>query len=219
MNDVSWELIIIIIIAGLILFAVLGIFIGTRISADKRRIRELESELSAARKDMETYRVKVNEHFKKTSELFTRMTDSYKAVYLHLAEGAQSLCTNDAAMLKPADSDFMKLPHTGDSKSEKPVQEQKEQAPEHHDILEPRAEAKPVAGPEHHDIREPQAEAKPDTVPEHQEQVRPGKKEAGGQAPEPSAEEQPAFKEKSDAESKKEQEISEPEAQPSTGAR
>lgn len=219
MNDVSWELIIVIIIAGLILFAALGIFIGTRISADKRRIRELEGELSAAQKDLETYRVKVNEHFKKTSELFTRMTDSYKAVYLHLAEGAQSLCTNDTAMLNPADSDFMKLPHTGEPEAGEPVHGQREQVSEHHDIREPQAEVKPDAVPEHHDIREPQAEAKPGAVPEHQGQVPAEKKEAGGQAPEPFAEEQAASEEKSDAEPKEKQEISESEAQPSTGAR
>lgn len=113
MTDVNWEMIIFIIIAGLVLFAGLGIFIGTRISADKKRIRELEGELSAAKKELETYRISVNDHFKKTSELFSRMTDSYKAVYLHLAEGARTLCTNDAALLKPAEGEFMKLGHAG----------------------------------------------------------------------------------------------------------
>jgi uncharacterized protein len=179
MNDVNWELIIFIIIVGLLLFAGFGIFIGTRISADKRRIRELESELSAARKDMETYRIKVNDHFKKTSELFTRMTASYKAVYLHLAEGAQSLCTNDAAMLKPADSDFLKLARAErgqEPETEKPVQGQG------------------VKVPEHRDTGAAQPGAKPGAAPKRQEQG----KAAAGQVSEPAAEEQPEPVEKSE---------------------
>ena len=94
MNDVSWEAIILIIIVSLIIFAVLGIYIGTRISSDKKRIRELEGELTDTKKELEGYRSKVNDHFKKTSELFTQMTSTYKAVYLHLAEGSHDLCTN-----------------------------------------------------------------------------------------------------------------------------
>ncbi|MDH3329210.1 MAG: YhcB family protein [Desulfobulbaceae bacterium] len=111
MADVNWELIILIIVVGLIVFAGMGIFIGTRISSDKRRIKELEGELVDARKDLEVYRSKVNSHFKKTSELFTQMTSSYKAVYLHLAEGSQELCTTDAALLNPSNGEFLKVSH------------------------------------------------------------------------------------------------------------
>jgi len=111
MAEVNWEVIILIIIVGLIIFAGMGIFIGTRISSDKRRIRELEDELAVAKKEMEAYRGKVNSHFKKTSELFTQMTSSYRAIYLHLAEGSQDLCTTDAALLKPANAEFLKVTH------------------------------------------------------------------------------------------------------------
>ena len=111
MDDVNWELIILIIIVALIAFAVLGIYIGTLISSDKRRIRELEGELSETRKELEGYRSKVNNHFKKTSELFTQMTSTYKAVYMHLAEGSQELCTTDAALLNPSNGEFLKVTH------------------------------------------------------------------------------------------------------------
>jgi uncharacterized membrane-anchored protein YhcB (DUF1043 family) len=107
----------------------MGIFIGTRISSDKRRIKELEGELVDARKDLEAYRSKVNSHFKKTSELFTQLTSSYKAVYLHLAEGSQELCTTDAALLNPSNGVFLKVSHaegmkekeTAEQTAEKPV--------------------------------------------------------------------------------------------------
>ena len=111
MNDISWEMIILIIIVALIVFAVLGIYIGTLISSDKKRIRELEGELADTREELEKYRLKVNNHFKKTSELFTEMTSTYKAVYLHLAEGSHDLCTTDAALLNPYNEEFLKVTH------------------------------------------------------------------------------------------------------------
>ena len=132
MNDVSWEMIILIIIVALIVFAVLGIYIGTRISSDKKRIRELEGELADTQKELEGYRLKVNDHFKKTSELFTEMTSTYKAVYLHLAEGSHELCTNDAALLNPTNEEFLKVAHEVKQKAaeEVPVQAVEKPLPE-----------------------------------------------------------------------------------------
>lgn len=111
MAEVNWEWIILIIIVGLIFFAGMGIFVGTRISSDRRRIRELEDELTDTKRDLEAYRSRVNSHFKKTSELFSEMTDSYRAIYMHLAQGSQDLCTTDAALLKPANEEFLKVTH------------------------------------------------------------------------------------------------------------
>lgn len=211
MTEVNWEMIIFIIIAGLIIFAGLGIFIGTRISADKRRIRELESELSAARKDMETYRTRVNDHFKKTSELFTRMTDSYKAVYLHLAEGAQSLCTSDASLLKPSDSEFLKVGHAkggqvggpGESAGRQTVRapEQKAKAPGQGEKAPRQAGTRPgqpvekeqkhsVISPEQPGIKSDQSEVKTGGAPGGKEDLRPRDSEDAA-APGSAGKEQP----------------------------
>ena len=111
MTEVNPELVLVIIVVALIIFAGAGIFLGTRISSDKRRIKELEDELNDTKKDLDNYRGKVNSHFKKTSDLFSKMTDSYRAVYLHLAEGSQELCTSDAALLKPGNNEFLKVAH------------------------------------------------------------------------------------------------------------
>jgi len=204
MTELNLEMIIFIIIAGLIIFAGLGIFIGTRISADKRRIRELESELSAARKDMETYRTRVNDHFKKTSELFTRMTDSYKAVYMHLAEGAQSLCTSDAALLKPGDSEFLKVAHAKSGQVGGPdesagrqtvrASEQKAKAPEQGE----KAHGQPVEKEQKHSVISPkppgirsgQPEAKTGGAPGGKENLRPRDSEDAA-APGSTGKEQP----------------------------
>ena len=124
MNDTSWEMIILIIIVALIVFAVLGVYIGTYISSDKKRIRELEKELADTREELEGYRLKVNNHFKKTSQLFTELTSNYKAVYLHLAEGSHELCTTDAALLNPTNEEFLKVTHEVEQKAaeEAPIQ-------------------------------------------------------------------------------------------------
>ena len=129
MNDVNMELILLIIIVALVVFAVLGIYIGTRISSDKKRIRELEAELSDTKKELEGYRSKVNNHFKKTSELFTQMTSTYKAVYLHLAEGSHELCTTDAALLNPSNGEFLKVTHEEEQQAVKEVPEQAAEEP------------------------------------------------------------------------------------------
>jgi uncharacterized membrane-anchored protein YhcB (DUF1043 family) len=56
------------------------------------RERKLQETLEAERNAHNAYREQVNTHFAKTSELFQDMTDNYRAVYHHLAQGAHELC-------------------------------------------------------------------------------------------------------------------------------
>ncbi len=111
MSDANLGIIILCAAAALIIGGGIGFLIGSRSGKEKERIEELEEQLETAMKDMEVYRVQVNAHFKKTSELFHNMTDSYKAVYMHLADGSQSLCSAESAMLRPADNGFLALSH------------------------------------------------------------------------------------------------------------
>lgn len=142
MAEINMEVILLIIVVALIIFAGAGIFLGTRISSDKRRIKELEGELNDARKDIEVYRSKVNKHFMKTSELFNQMTESYRAVYLHLAEGSQDLCTSDAVLLKPV-SEFLKVAHEESKDTLDALDAEQEQA-----VKEPRINSEQSAQPE-----------------------------------------------------------------------
>ena len=179
MNDVSMELILLIIIVALVVFAVLGIYIGTRISSDKKRIRELEAELSDTTKELEGYRSKVNNHFKKTSELFTQMTSTYKAVYLHLAEGSHELCTTDAALLNPSNGEFLKVTHEEEQQAVKEVPEQaveepmpKMEPPDHpHPAAETPEKPEPVATGPIDTAPEAVAEKPEQVVTETQEQM------------------------------------------------
>jgi uncharacterized membrane-anchored protein YhcB (DUF1043 family) len=73
-----------------------GLAIGRFVLPGTRKIKRLESEIEQLRRAHADYRSRVSSHFHKTSELVGQMTASYKAVYDHLADGAQTLCAGDA---------------------------------------------------------------------------------------------------------------------------
>jgi uncharacterized membrane-anchored protein YhcB (DUF1043 family) len=56
----------------------------------------LQEELREMRERFSDYRDQVSRHFMRTSELVQEMTQSYRAVYEHLATGAQELCEDEA---------------------------------------------------------------------------------------------------------------------------
>ncbi len=66
------------------------------------RLRQTEHELATTREELEQYRKRVAEHFDGTSRLLHDLTLQYRAVYEHLAEGAQSLCPDGSNLLAPS---------------------------------------------------------------------------------------------------------------------
>jgi hypothetical protein len=70
----------------------LGLLIARLVLPGPKRVRELEDQLEKAHKEHQAYRGCVTTHFRTTAELVGKMTDSYKAVYDHLAHGSQTLC-------------------------------------------------------------------------------------------------------------------------------
>jgi uncharacterized membrane-anchored protein YhcB (DUF1043 family) len=80
---------------GLTSFA-LGLAVGYAIhyflNPDHDRNKALAAELDAARQDNARYREQVTQHFQRTSELVQGMTQSYRAVYEHLANSSRQLC-------------------------------------------------------------------------------------------------------------------------------
>ena len=82
------------------LIALVGVLVGLGIARfvlpGTRKIKRLEAEIDQLRREHDDYRGRVNTHFHKTSELIGNMTASYKAVYDHLSDGAQVLCSGDA---------------------------------------------------------------------------------------------------------------------------
>ena len=53
---------------------------------------ELQAELAETRRQLESYQQRVTEHFGTTAELFNTVTAGYRAMYEHLAKGADDLC-------------------------------------------------------------------------------------------------------------------------------
>jgi uncharacterized membrane-anchored protein YhcB (DUF1043 family) len=104
----------------LVAFAI-GILIGRRSAADAARARTLaaeldgqraalervqgeklalENELRRARDDAEGYRGQVVEHFYGTSEQLRALTLRYRELFVHLAEGARTLCPEASSALE-----------------------------------------------------------------------------------------------------------------------
>ncbi len=81
---------------GLISFAfglAAGYAIHFFLNPGNGRSKALETELEKLRQENSDYRNQVVQHFQRTSELVQDMTQSYRAVYEHLAGGSQQLCS------------------------------------------------------------------------------------------------------------------------------
>ena len=70
---------------------------------NKRKvIMDLESQLDQAKQDRADYEAEVSEHFSQTASLLHQLTDDYRAVYTHLADGAEQLCGDRVSMSEAA---------------------------------------------------------------------------------------------------------------------
>ena len=76
---------------------------------------DLESQLDQAKHDRADYEAEVSEHFSQTADLLHKLTDDYRAVYSHLADGAEQLCGDrvsiSAAALTAPTADSTDKPH------------------------------------------------------------------------------------------------------------
>lgn len=70
----------------------LGWAAGKRSSADARKHRELTLRLDRVMQDKKAYEDDVVEHFSETAKLLNNLTESYREVHNHLAQGANELC-------------------------------------------------------------------------------------------------------------------------------
>jgi len=85
-------------IAVLLLGILVGAVAARLVLPSRRQLRRLTAELETARAEHAAYRASVTTHFETTSDLVASMTASYKAVYDHLAAGAQTLCDGSKAL-------------------------------------------------------------------------------------------------------------------------
>ncbi|WP_330924817.1 YhcB family protein [Candidatus Sororendozoicomonas aggregata] len=57
---------------------------------------KLTSQLDDVQREYMEYKDKVSDHFTTTAHLINKMTDTYKEVHEHMANGADSLCQNES---------------------------------------------------------------------------------------------------------------------------
>lgn len=72
--------------------AAAGALLFRTFRSDEARVKQLEQQLLALSEEHENYKSGVHSHFNGTARLLNEMTDSYRKVYLHMANGAQTLC-------------------------------------------------------------------------------------------------------------------------------
>ncbi len=84
-------------IVALLVGTGIGVFVTKMFAPDNRKRQELEKQLHTANASLKNYQQEVSEHYVKTAKLVEDLTDSYRNVHNHLAEGAATLLTTRGA--------------------------------------------------------------------------------------------------------------------------
>lgn len=72
--------------------AVIGALLFKILLSDEARVKVLEEQLQSLSEEHENYKSSVHTHFNSSAQLLGKLTESYREVYMHMAEGARSLC-------------------------------------------------------------------------------------------------------------------------------
>ena len=84
------------------------------LDSSEQRVRDLERRLADSEASLLDYRRQVTEHFRGTAERVNRLTDDYRELHAHLAEGAMGLC-------QPTGEELPLLTGLGGSASRQPA--------------------------------------------------------------------------------------------------
>ena len=77
--------------ATLVVGVLAGAFLAAFFAPENRKSRDLETRLNDTTDSLKAYRQEVAEHYAQTARLIDNLTDSYRDVHNHLAEGAATL--------------------------------------------------------------------------------------------------------------------------------
>src|SRR5262245_9019351 len=100
----TWVIVRLILGAGL-MFGV-GLWLGLRLgrtrqgNAAQREAEALKNALRQRQEEFGHYQAQVRHHFTQTADLLQTLTADYRAVYEHLAAGAQALCDGQVTALR-----------------------------------------------------------------------------------------------------------------------
>lgn len=92
-------------VAATVAGTIIGYLIAKKTGASQQAQAQLEQQLDKLQKQQQNYQSEVSEHFVETAQLFNQLTNSYRDVHNHLAEGAQKLAGESATNSLAALSD------------------------------------------------------------------------------------------------------------------
>jgi uncharacterized membrane-anchored protein YhcB (DUF1043 family) len=84
-------------IAGAVIGLLIGYFTGRRTAPGSEAARELEQKIETLESTRDRFEQRVNAHFADTASALNTLTDNYRSVYEHIANGATELCSNESA--------------------------------------------------------------------------------------------------------------------------
>jgi uncharacterized membrane-anchored protein YhcB (DUF1043 family) len=73
-------------VIALVVCVVIGALVYRLLSSSYKQIDKIKSELNSRKSELDEYKVTINQHFDKTSELVSDLTQDYVKVCQHLAE-------------------------------------------------------------------------------------------------------------------------------------
>ena len=79
---------------------IIGIGLALLFMQNFGRAKKLQEEVDRLEQELTEYKSKVTDHFKQTSTLVQKMTESYRDVYQHLANSSQQLCQEPIEMFQ-----------------------------------------------------------------------------------------------------------------------
>lgn len=101
--------------------AVIGAVLFKLLMSDEAKIRALEEQLQTLSEEHESYKSNVHSHFSSSAQLLGRLTESYREVFLHMAEGARSLCPDYISSQISLSADSKALLGQADGRSNAPL--------------------------------------------------------------------------------------------------
>lgn len=101
--------------------AVIGAVMFKVLMSDEARVRALEEQLQALSEEHESYKSNVHNHFSSSAHLLGKLTESYREVFLHMAEGARSLCPDYISSQMSLSADAKSLLGQTDSRGNTPL--------------------------------------------------------------------------------------------------
>ncbi len=81
-----------------------GALVYHLLSGAKSRSGRLESQLDELQQEFKEYQARVGDHFTTSAHLINKLTDTYRDVHEHLANGAEDLCKDEEVRNRLGDS-------------------------------------------------------------------------------------------------------------------